>query len=47
MRSQTARGPIAQLEERFNGIEEAVGSSPTGSTKLREIENLKSSKTYW
>ena len=26
-------GPIAQLEERLNGIEEAVGSSPTGSTK--------------
>ena len=26
-------GPIAQLEERFNGIEEAVGSSPIGSTR--------------
>ena len=29
----SAQGPIAQLEERLNGIEEVVGSSPTGSTK--------------
>ena len=28
----SAPGPIAQLEERLNGIEEVVGSSPTGST---------------
>ncbi len=27
-------GPIAQLEERLNGIEEVVGSSPTGSTRI-------------
>ena len=25
-------GPIAQLEERLNGIEEVVGSIPIGST---------------
>ena len=30
----SAPGPIAQLEERLNGIEEVVGSSPTGSTKI-------------
>ena len=30
----SAPGPIAQLEERLNGIEEVVGSSPTGSTKF-------------
>src|SRR5438067_13940942 len=28
-----ARGGIAQLGERFNGIEEAVGSNPSTSTK--------------
>ena len=27
------RGAIAQLGERFNGIEEVVGSIPSGSTK--------------
>ena len=27
-------GAIAQLGERFNGIEEVVGSIPSGSTKL-------------
>ena len=33
----SAPGPIAQLEERLNGIEEVVGSSPTGSTTLDEL----------
>ena len=28
-------GAIAQLGERFNGIEEVVGSIPSGSTILR------------
>lgn len=28
----SAPGPIAQLEERLNGIEEVVGSNPIGST---------------
>ena len=28
------RGAIAQLGERFNGIEEVVGSIPSGSTKI-------------
>ena len=28
------RGAIAQLGERFNGIEEVVGSIPSGSTKF-------------
>jgi hypothetical protein len=32
------RGAIAQLGERFNGIEEVVGSIPSGSTK--KINNL-------
>lgn len=27
------QGPVVQMGERFNGIEEAVGSSPTGSTE--------------
>ncbi len=36
----SAPGPIAQLEERLNGIEEVVGSSPTGSTTLDEIKGL-------
>ena len=33
---ETARknGAIAQLGERFNGIEEVVGSIPSGSTTL-------------
>ena len=35
---RTAFGPIAQLEERFNGIEEAVGSSPTGSTRKTDFD---------
>ena len=30
------RGAIAQLGERFNGIEEVVGSIPSGSTKYPE-----------
>ena len=34
----SAPGPIAQLEERLNGIEEVVGSSPTGSTRVFAIE---------
>ena len=29
------RGAIAQLGERFNGIEEVVGSIPSGSTKIK------------
>ena len=28
----TARGAVAQLGERFNGIEEVVGSNPISST---------------
>jgi hypothetical protein len=32
------RGAIAQLGERFNGIEEVVGSIPSGSTsKINKI----------
>ena len=31
--SRRKRGAIAQLGERFNGIEEVVGSIPSGSTK--------------
>jgi hypothetical protein len=37
-------GAIAQLGERFNGIEEVVGSIPSGSTNqirdLRQLNNL-------
>ena len=34
-------GAIAQLGERFNGIEEVVGSIPSGSTKfLNEFKLL-------
>ena len=33
----SAPGPIAQLEERLNGIEEVVGSSPTGSTVRNDL----------
>ena len=33
-RSRDKRGAIAQLGERFNGIEEVVGSIPSGSTKI-------------
>ena len=32
-------GPIAQLEERLNGIEEVVGSSPIGSTNTYRTHN--------
>ncbi len=31
---QKKRGAIAQLGERFNGIEEVVGSIPSGSTNF-------------
>ena len=33
-------GAVAQLGERFNGIEEVGGSSPPSSTKLDKIKNL-------
>ena len=40
-RSRDKRGAIAQLGERFNGIEEVVGSIPYGSTKTSlKIKNL-------
>jgi hypothetical protein len=32
-------GAIAQLGERFNGIEEVVGSIPSGSTNFRNYFN--------
>ena len=32
-------GAIAQLGERFNGIEEVVGSIPSGSTKFTNKSN--------
>jgi hypothetical protein len=39
--SQTTgkRGAIAQLGERFNGIEEVVGSIPSGSTIYNHVLN--------
>ena len=37
----SAPGPIAQLEERLNGIEEVVGSSPTGSTALEISKTIR------
>jgi hypothetical protein len=33
-------GAIAQLGERFNGIEEVVGSIPSGSTKPSKSLNV-------
>ena len=33
-------GAVAQLGERFNGIEEVEGSSPSSSTKLYRIKNF-------
>jgi hypothetical protein len=39
-------GAIAQLGERFNGIEEVVGSIPSGSTKFfnefKDLEKFRS-----
>ena len=35
------RGAIAQLGERFNGIEEVVGSIPSGSTISLILKNNK------
>ena len=32
------RGAIAQLGERYNGIVEVVGSIPTSSTKVSEVQ---------
>ncbi len=37
-RTSVQSGAIAQLGERFNGIEEVVGSIPSGSTKLPDRE---------
>jgi hypothetical protein len=33
-------GAIAQLGERFNGIEEVVGSIPSGSTKPKYMKSF-------
>ena len=34
------RGGLAQLGERFNGIEEVVGSIPSSSTMFREFYGI-------
>jgi hypothetical protein len=39
-RSSRENGAIAQLGERFNGIEEVVGSIPSGSTNLARNFNV-------
>ena len=39
------RGAIAQLGERFNGIEEVVGSIPSGSTSLLNLPRRRGNAT--
>ena len=37
-KSRLSLGPLAQLAERLNGIEEVSGSTPLGSTSLRRAK---------
>jgi hypothetical protein len=37
--NSSLRGAVAQLGERLNGIQEVVGSTPIGSTKLHSVKN--------
>jgi hypothetical protein len=37
--NSSLRGAVAQLGERLNGIQEVVGSTPIGSTKLPSVKN--------
>jgi hypothetical protein len=39
-RAELEIGAIAQLGERFNGIEEVVGSIPSGSTITNRLKKL-------
>ena len=41
---QVSDGPIAQLGARLNGIEEAEGSNPSGSTQKQVLRDL---LFYW
>ena len=46
-KNQIQNGAVAQLGERFNGIEEVVGSIPISSTKNKKIDyNLNLSPRY-